>query len=311
MEAWLLAPLSVLYAAGWTAYKAIYDLGWKKPFEPKIPVVTVGNVISGGAGKTPLTLTIERILREAGRKVVVSVSGYGSPRAEAATAAPPGVLDASVWGDEAAMIRYLRPETELIVGRDRVEAARIAESGDPGRILLMDDGFQHLRLRQRTTLVVDPQPHNDFCLPAGPYREPRGSGLRRATLVLPGTEFRLVRSSTTMDLVHGPGARLGDGPVDVLCALARPYRFTASLEAEGLTIAEARYLPDHDKLDQPGLLRPFDPARPLLVTAKDWVKLRSRDDLAERTIYAAGYEIGIEPEEGFRDWLLRRIDGGP
>lgn len=310
MEAWLLSPLAVLYAVGWTAYRSVYDLGLKHPFEPQIPVVTVGNVISGGAGKTPLTLTVERILREAGRRVVVSVSGYGSPRAESATAAPPGELDAAEWGDEAAMVRAIRPEADLIVGRDRVEAAKIAERGGPDRILLMDDGFQHLRLRQRTTLVVDPRPQNDFCLPAGPYREPRGSGLGRATIVLPNERFQLYRSPTSMDLVNGDAADLKSVKVGVLCALARPYRFSSSLESEGYEIAEARFLPDHDRLRQPDLLKPFDPGRPLIVTAKDWVKLRSRDDLGTRTVYAAGYEIFVRPEESFRDWLLERIDGG-
>ena len=302
----MLSPLGALYALGWWGYQSVYSFGLKKPFEPHCPVVTVGNLIAGGTGKTPMTLFVATVLQEAGRGVVVSASGYGFPRSASASLAPDGELKASEWGDEAAMIRMFRPELPLIVGRDRVEAARIAHQHFPDSVLLMDDGFQHLRLRQHVTLLLAPETPNSFCLPAGPYREPRSTGLRRADLVLPGSEFKVVRSRT----IGAPSEGLGpDKKVNVLCALGRPHQFLDSLRSDGYRLGTVRCLPDHDPLTAGTLLNGFDLETPLLVTAKDWVKLRDRGDLEGRTVLMAKYDVSVEPREGFTDWLRLKLDG--
>jgi len=307
IESWVLAPFGALYALGWWSYQSIYKLGLKKPFEPHSPIVTVGNLIAGGAGKTPMALHVADVLKGMGRQVVLSTSGYGFPRAQSATHAPTGELMASEWGDEPAMVRLLRPDLPLVVGRDRVEAARIVHENHPGATLLMDDGFQHLRLRQHATIVLDGDPSNRFCLPAGPYREPRSTGRSRANLVLPSNEFHLRKSPTIIQQVMGPQRVLNE--LNVLCALARPYRLTEALHNEGFELKTVRNLPDHDPMTAGTLLKDFDMGTPLLVTAKDWVKLRERTDLEGRTIFMASYEVKVEPESEFRDWLRERLDG--
>src|SRR5215212_3930294 len=98
-----LTPVSWLYAAGWQVYLATYRLGIKKAQAPHFPVLCVGNLQVGGTGKSPITLYLVNVLRELGREVVVSSSGYGSPRSESATVAPSGPLEATEWGDEPAM----------------------------------------------------------------------------------------------------------------------------------------------------------------------------------------------------------------
>ncbi|RYD40359.1 MAG: tetraacyldisaccharide 4'-kinase, partial [Verrucomicrobiaceae bacterium] len=157
----VLTPLSWLYAAGWQAYLATYRFGFKKAAEPHRPILCVGNLQVGGSGKSPLVRHLIDVLRGMGREVVVSCSGYGSPRAEAATLAPEGELDAAEWGDEPAMLRMQVPDLPLVVGRRRVLAAAIVHQHFPNAVMLMDDGFQHLPLRKTLSIVLDPlQPKN-------------------------------------------------------------------------------------------------------------------------------------------------------
>ena len=298
-----LTPLSWLYAGGWQTYLLVYRLGLKRARAPHRPVLCVGNLQAGGSGKSPLVLHLAELLREMGREVVVSCSGYGAPRAEAATLAPEGPLDAAEWGDEPAMLRLLAPDLPLVVGRRRVLAATLVHEARPGAVMLMDDGFQHLPLRKTLSLVLDPpDPPNRRCLPAGPYREPRGNR-RRADEVLPG-RFRVVEENWLEDRV---GERTDLPPAYlVLCALGQPARFLASLPSPPVA---TRLLPDHDPLTAGTLFDGMDPALPVVVTAKDWVKLRVRPDLAGRTILVARHAVRVEPAAEFRAWLAERLGG--
>lgn len=306
IESILLSPLGALYALGWWSYQSIYTLRLKKPFEPHAPVVTVGNLIAGGAGKTPTSLYIAEVLRRLGHTVYLSMSGYGFPHAQDATLAPSGSLDASEWGDEPAMVRDMAPDIPLVVGRDRVMAAQIVHRTDPSAVMLMDDGFQHLRLRQHVTILLDQAGPNRFCLPAGPFREPRSTGRSRADLILPSAKFSLHRSPTRTVQVRGTEIPLNR--VNVVCALARPQRLLDGLRANGLTLDQVRTLPDHDPLTAGTLFDGLDQNTALVVTAKDWTKLKHRQDLGERPVFVADYVVKIEPEAEFEAWLRVRLD---
>lgn len=289
-----LTPASWLYALGWQGYLALYQTGIKRAKAAAIPVVCVGNLQVGGTGKTPVVAHLARVLAEIGRSVVVGVSGYGSPASEGAQVAPDGELSASKWGDEAALLRWLVPDAPLIVGRARVLAADICAREFPEAVLLMDDGFQHLPLQKRVGIVLDPPTRNRRCLPAGPYREPYGNR-KRADLVIPNA-FRVESAPLKLNV---------DGPVDVLCALGRPGRFLDALRASGVEIGRIKRAPDHDPLLAPDLFAGL--GERIVVTGKDWVKLRERPDLATRQIIIAPQEVRIEPEAEFRTWLGQRI----
>lgn len=302
----LLSPLAAIYALGWLGYESLYRFGLKKAKEPHVPVVCIGNLLVGGTGKTPLVLYVARMLREAGREVVISASGYGSPSSRSAQLAPLGDLDPAKWGDEPAMMRWFEPEIPMIVGRDRVEAARICAANFPNAVLLLDDGFQHLPLKKHVTIVIDPpHPANKLCLPAGPYREPR-IGLRRATIVLP-RDFELKPSPLRFVGRRGEAVEPELGEVDVLTAIARPQRLLDSLAAMGMEPRTVRCPPDHDPLRSLDLLAPFEGIRRLVVTAKDWVKLRQREDIANRDILIGTYDMDVEPEATFRDRVMSEL----
>lgn len=306
-QAILLSPLSLLYAAGWAAYAATYAYGLKKPSRARLPVVCVGSLAAGGSGKSPTALWIASQLAAHGRHPVLGLSGYGSPRSESASLAPSGPLDAAEWGDEPAMARWLAPDVPLVVGRDRVLAAQLVEQSSPGSVLVMDDGFQHLRLAPTVSIVLDEaSPRNGLCLPAGPYREPRTAGRERADCCIPG-EFSL--TSQPLRFVS-PELKAVDAPESgtALCAIARPERFIGALESAGVRLVGRIALPDHDPLVAGTLLDRADADLPLVVTAKDWVKLRARRDLSGRSVVIALQEIAVTPADAFMTWLLDRID---
>jgi tetraacyldisaccharide 4'-kinase len=302
-----LLPLSALNAFGWEAYLAVYRLGIKRAIEPHSPVICIGNLVSGGAGKSPLTLHLAEILRSLGKEVVVACSGYGGPHAEAAAMTPHGPLLAKEWGDEPAMFRWLMPDLPLVVGRRRVLAAQLVHQHHPKAVMLMDDGFQHLPLKKHLTIVLDdPAPKNKWCLPAGPYREPRWNR-KRADTVVPG-RFRI--ETEPLRLIQPDGSQERGGEYSLLCALGQPSRFVSSVESATMRPATLTVtLPDHDPLDAGTLLQRFPEQRPIVVTSKDWVKLRERPDVAQRTWLIARHRVRLEPADEVRRWLIERLDG--
>jgi len=299
-----LSPLSLIYAIGWEAYLGVYRLGIKKAAHPHSPIVCVGNLVSGGSGKTPITLHLVQVLRELGNEVVVSSSGYGSPKSDAASVAPDGDLDARTWGDEAALFRHTYPDLPLIVGRRRVLAAQLAGESFPGAVLMLDDGFQHLPLKKDLTILLDPErPLNRMCLPAGPYREPRWNR-KRADLVLPGN-FQVVES-TQLTLPNGTPAPTPE-TTNLLCAVGKPQNVASALEGHGVLIQTKLFMPDHDPLAGGTLLGTLPSEIPTVVTAKDWVKLRNRTDLGGRQFLILDHKARIEPRDMFKDWLQRHL----
>ena len=302
----LFTPFSLLYSLGWRTYAWLYSSGLKMASRPHSPVVVVGNLTAGGSGKTPFTLWLAAELTKRGRNVVLGMSGYGSPHADGATETPVGQLSALAWGDEPAMARWLMPDLAIIVGRDRVKAAELAHVAFPGHVLLMDDGFQHLRLATDIRLVIDPDEPNGFCFPAGPYREPKRVGHRRATKVLRYGQD-LLRLPTTFFGPTGTPAALPER-ANMLCAIANPWRFHEALHEAGMELLKGDTRADHDSLQAGSLLSQFEPEVPLVVTAKDFVKLRERGDIEGRKVVVGDYRVVPVDESGFLDWLEGKID---
>lgn len=305
----VLWPLSLLYGLGWRTYLMVYRFGIKRAYQARIPIVVVGNFTVGGSGKTPATLAIVRLLRSAGIDCVVGCSGYGSVAQHGAKLMPSSsdseCLDATEWGDEALVFRYFEPELPIVVGRDRVRAAQLVEQSYPNAVLVMDDGLQHLRLASDCTIVLTPQPDpNRNLLPAGPYREPYDS--KRIHLEVP-TQAKLIRAFSGF-WESNLGQVLMDPPkgtqVQVLTAIARWDRFVESVESLGLKPKLVVPLPDHDPLTGGTLFSRFEPDLPIVVTVKDWVKLRTRSDLRAFTFWVAREEPQFEPE-GF---ILERLN---
>ncbi len=159
-----LAPLEWTYRVGVQLRNAGYESGWLESTESSIPTLGVGNLTVGGTGKTPVTAWLARRLRERGRRPAVVMRGYGD--------------------DENAVHRVLNPDIAVQVGADRVSAVRRAEAAGAD-VVVLDDAFQHRRLRANAYLVLvaaEEWGRRRRMLPRGPWRE-RLSSLKRANLV--------------------------------------------------------------------------------------------------------------------------------
>ncbi len=302
LGAWLLSPLAGLYRLGWTTYLGIYKLGLKKAYVPTVPVVVVGNLTAGGSGKTPVVIALAEGLQARGVKVVLGASGYGSPAQHEAQVAPEGPLNAAEWGDEPTLLRHRLPAVPMIVGRDRVAAAKLAEAHFPDHLLLMDDGFQHLRLKPGASLLIEPDLPNDFCFPAGPYREPKSLGHPRATAII---RYGKDVHRQPLSFVGIDGRPVGaPSEAIALCAIAHPSRFLASLREAGVSIRHEAIYTDHDPLSHAGLWDTLPAGLPVVVTEKDFVKLRARPDLGVREVVVARLSVRIDNLDALMDQLL-------
>jgi tetraacyldisaccharide 4'-kinase len=275
----LLWPLSLLYAALFALRRWFYRLGWLKTGRVQVPVIVVGNVIAGGAGKTPVVMAVVRHLQARGLRVGVISRGYGRRTGDCRE-----VLDDSDpqdVGDEPALIRHATG-APVFVARRRAEAAQALLARHPTtQVIVSDDGLQHLALARDIEICVfdDRGIGNGWRLPAGPLRE---AWPRRCDLVLHSgaqpafgggyTATRaLAHDAVASDGKRVPLSALAGKPVIALAAIARPDAFFEMLRARGLTLAETIALPDH--FDFEGWQAPSDAGHLLLCTEKDVVKL--------------------------------------
>lgn len=277
---WWTRPLATLYGSviGWR--RGWYRRGWLRATRLPVPVIVVGNLVAGGAGKTPLTLALVEALRANGWNPGVASRGYGG------TARVPTLLDAqpdpSIVGDEPALIR-LRTGLPVAVGADRVAAARLllAEGVD---VVVADDGLQHYALaRDIEICVIDGVRRfgNGRLLPAGPLREPLSrldevdlrvcnGGAPQANefamrLVL-ADAVALAGPARTQPLSSWVGQR-----VHAVAGIGHPPRFFAALRALGIDVVEHAFA-DHHRYVAGDLA--FGDSLPVLMTEKDAVKCR-------------------------------------
>jgi tetraacyldisaccharide 4'-kinase len=276
----LLWPLSLLY-------RGLRVLAAQRPAPPlPVPVLVVGNLVVGGAGKTPTVIALAEAFVRAGRRPGVVSRGHG--RASAAPCAVDAGQSAAQAGDEPLLIAR-RSGVPVWVGRDRCAAAAALLQAHPEvDLLIADDGLQHTRLPRDAELVVFDErgAGNGWLLPAGPLREPMppGPGARlvlytagRASTAWPGClAQRALGRAWPLAAWHAndatqsqPLAALRGRPLFAAAGLAAPGKFFSMLREAGLSITE-RPLPDHD----PWHTLPWPEGTPeAVVTEKDAVKI--------------------------------------
>jgi tetraacyldisaccharide 4'-kinase len=290
--AWTLRPLSWLYATLARTHQALYTLGLRRRHHLPRPVIVIGNVIAGGAGKTPTAIATIRALQAAGERPGLVSRGYGRQGQRVSEVRADS--RAQAVGDEPLLI-HLRTGVPVVVGRDRVAAGRTLLARHPEvTVILCDDGLQHARLaRDIEVLVFDERGiGNGWWLPAGPLRDRPD---RRADLVLynashpstprPGWLARRGLGRAVPLAAWWAGSRQGHRIAELagrrvlaVAGIAHPTRFFEMLAAQGLRVDPCP-LPDHHVLT----VAPWagHPAEQVLLTEKDAVKLRPGDALAD------------------------------
>ena len=275
--AWLLRPIALAHAALLWSRALLWRWGWRHAHRLPVPVIVVGNVVAGGAGKTPLTIAVVKHLQQQGWKAGVVSRGHGR-RFDDIRAVLPSSLPTEV-GDEPLLI-HQKTGAPVWVAALRAKAGRALLQAHPEvNILVCDDGLQHWALaRDLEICVMDERgAGNGWLLPAGPLREPWPRSvdllLHTGANGLPGG-FQAQRQLAP--LAHDAQGRslalssLIGQPVDAVAGLARPEAFFAMLRAAGLQLQQTTALPDHFDYAN-GSPNPSD--RPLLCTEKDAVKL--------------------------------------
>lgn len=311
-------------------------------------VVSVGNLTVGGTGKTPMALHLADLLHKAGCRTAIVSRGYGgSAGKQGAEAVGDGrriFMEPHASGDEPFMMAARRDGIPVVVGRDRFAAGMLACRRWDVQAVVLDDGFQHLRLfRDVNLLLMDCRRPlgNGFLLPRGPLREPAGAWKRAHACLLtrwdaaegasafypgfppPGTPFfrvayapvlyGLPADATAPSLVPLAPDALSGRRVYAFSGIAGNAGFQHTVSALCGSMAGFSGFPDHHaytsrELEAIGRAAAESGADTLVTTEKDWARISRRpmDRSLEMVV------IGIEPDFGreaaaFGEWLFQRI----
>jgi len=311
----LLAPLGAIYGA--VAGLRMRSRGR----QAGVPVICVGNLTVGGAGKTPAALAVAQLLHAAHERPFFLSRGYGG-RLAGPVRVNPALHRAADVGDEPMLLARLAP---TIVARDRVAGAALARFAGAS-VIVMDDGLQNPSLAKDLPLaLVDGRRGigNGRVIPAGPLRAPLKSQLDRVQALVvvgapEGAGSLLDRAKRRgMTVFHGrlePDRAVADAigrrKVLAFAGIADPAKFFATVLAAGIDIADRAAFADHHRYSAAEALDLITRAKAnnlmLVTTEKDLVRLTGAPQLEELAAHASALPVRlvIEEKDQFRDLVL-------
>jgi len=310
----LLWPAALLFGVVVFFRRFFFRVKILKSYSAGIPVIVVGNLSVGGAGKTPLVLWIADFLRRQGRKPGIVSRGYGGSVAQAKEAKAANISsDPAEVGDEP-MLLSRRSGCPVWVSADRVLAATTLKRASPEvDVIIADDGLQHYALRRDIEIcVVDAHGlGNGWLLPAGPLREPlaRLKSVDAVVVHGPAAGFEgyamklhgehLANLTNAKDL--RPLASFAGQKVHAVAGIGDPKRFFLQLAGAGLKIVPHPF-PDHHVFGAADL--EFGDTLPVVMTEKDAVKCK-RIAKAHHWVFA----VDAVPDPAFGGFLLEKLGG--
>ncbi|MBD3867733.1 MAG: tetraacyldisaccharide 4'-kinase [Acidobacteria bacterium] len=337
---WILALLG-LPALLFSAVTRVRNRYYDRPASSRsagLPVIAIGNLTVGGTGKTPVVQWLCRRLLAEGEQPAVITRGYGGKAGVGPLVVSRGrgpEIPAERCGDEPYLLAESLEGVRVVAGSDRIACAREARLMG-ATVAVLDDGFQHRRLRRDLDIVLlDRQAPlgNGRHLPAGPLRE-HPSGLRRAGVVLvtrseEGDDLSdattLVRSfNPTAPIVaarHVPDGfadstgRSHQAPQSVFgfCGIARPESFLRNLERTGVTVSGFRPFPDHHPFSDRELAELAAAAAgsgaSLVTTRKDLARMSGRNHPALPAILSLGLDLVIDRPDVLMEAVRGAVSG--
>ena len=283
----LTIPLSLLYGLVIALRNLFYDLGIFKIHHVSIPVISVGNISTGGSGKTILVQSIARLFLKNNTRPAILSRGYGRNTSGLQIVSDGvnvmGSVDAS--GDEPYMMALNLPGVPVVVSENRVNGANYIHDNFTADVILLDDGFQHRRLHRDLNILLEDNSGSvvSHLLPWGDLRE-SSRAKRRADLILKSkspvqdesdSELRILTSKTAFDLegntVHSDVVKDGFG---VFSGLGNNEHFIRSIEDSFGPPTMVVSLPDHTAYSERDLQDiPLEECPAWITSQKDIIKL--------------------------------------
>jgi tetraacyldisaccharide 4'-kinase len=343
MKSLVLPPLSLLYGAVTRTRLSLYRRGTFQTTKLDRPVISIGNITTGGTGKTPLVEYVAKLIASQGKKVCILTRGYGrkDPHLQVIVSDGYGVLASpSEAGDEPYLLATkLTGQAAVISSADRIAAGQEAIKDFGTEVFVLDDGFQHLRIARDLNIVCIDATNpwgGGRLLPYGRLRESLDGLTRADCFVLtrcdhvesvdtlreeileltggrPIFESRM-RPVRVASLKNGPETIAVPGRVGAFCAVGNPASFFESLRRLGYELGLERAFADHHVYTQSDVeslnqLAKQTGANALVTTAKDAVKLKGM--AFSLPCYVLEVEIAIDDADGFQKVVLDRIDKIP
>lgn len=306
-------PLSAVFGAAVRARNEFYDRGTLHTHRLRGPVVSIGNLSAGGAGKTPFLILLGEMFKQ--RSVLFDVLSRGYRRETKGVALVDPAGPARQFGDEPLLIAR-KLGVPVVVGEDRYEAGVYAEQTFGAQVHLLDDGFQHRRLARNFDIVMlTPTDVRDSLLPGGRLREPLSSLARADAVVLSGNlpddsipqfvkrRWRVQRS------IFAPAIK--DACV-AFCGIARPQPFFLQLQQAGLNIVATQSFRDHHAYNMSDCqqllrLRNLNRASAFITTEKDAINLG--EQLRELgTVHVVGLRMELEDADTVVNEILAAVN---
>jgi tetraacyldisaccharide 4'-kinase len=305
-------PLTALYSGASALRNSLFDRGVLQSRRLDQPVISAGNLSTGGAGKTPFVIALGELLKARGIRFDVLSRGYRRKTSGVLVVEPNG--SAADFGDEPLLIAR-RLGVPVIVGERRYEAGRVAEQTFQPQLHLLDDGFQHRSLaRDFDIVLLTADDFRDQLLPSGRLREPFSSLERADAVVLPSglaaehpalRQKPIWRIERELLLPTLPAAPIA------FCGIARPEQFFAQVRAAGIAPAAQLSFGDHHTYDQSDVQRLLATRNRLkasgfLTTEKDAVNLGPLQHDLE-PIAIAVLKLTLDRSADAVDTMLARI----
>lgn len=328
-----MSPLSALYGGVAQLRRAWYERVPSHARSLGQPVISVGNLVVGGSGKTPVVAALARLLLARGERPAILSRGYGRRRHEDGALVVSNrerVLEpVERSGDEPQMLARALPGVPVIVSPDRHLAGTLAERQFGCTVHLLDDGYQHLQLhRDIDLLLVAKSDLDERVLPSGRLREPISAAAHADALLVTGPDddveeiaaalgtevaFLVVPVFGAPRAIDSRGAVLAVGGkrAVAVAAIARPERFFAAARAEGWDVVRELRFRDHHWFDVDDVQRMIAAAAEagadvILTTEKDAMRLTSTPGAIPWAYLPM--EVVIESASKFSEWLGQRLD---
>jgi tetraacyldisaccharide 4'-kinase len=329
-----LNALSALYGGAAQLRRAWYERVPARARTLAQPVISVGNLVVGGSGKTPVVAALARLLLEKGERPSILSRGYGRRVREdgvLVVSTPERVLEPTARsGDEPQMLARGLPGVPVIVSPNRYLAGALAERRFGCTVHLLDDGYQHLQLqRDIDLLLVSKADLDEHLLPFGRLREPLAAAAAADALLVTGQDddveevaaalgkdvaFLIVPHYGEAQPVYAVDAPAAGGRRAVaMAAIARPQRFFNAARAEGWDVVRELSFRDHHWFDGRDVANIAAAALDagadvILTTEKDAMRLREHPACASPVWMYLPMEVVIESARAFRGWLGDRLD---